>query len=140
VKIDEQAETFVRETEISQQLLFVNRRQILDGFQQARPERRMDAKGCSTISLAMAFSVITRFFIFSPSRQDAKNASAIRTWLIPPAESYRYRLSDKGAKAALMFVLFHQRVRGPLANSIFHHKPDETLKPRVRSKKACRVR
>jgi hypothetical protein len=32
VKIDEQAETFVRETEISQQLLFVNRRQILDGF------------------------------------------------------------------------------------------------------------
>ena len=30
---------------------------------------------------------------------------------------------------ALMFVLFHQRVCGPLANSLFHHRPDEILKP-----------
>jgi len=43
--------------------------------------------------------------------------------------SYRYRLTDKGAKAALMFILFHKRVCGPLANSLFHHQPDETLKP-----------
>ena len=43
--------------------------------------------------------------------------------------SYRYRLSDKGTKAALMFILFHKRVCGPLANSLFHHRPDETLKP-----------
>jgi hypothetical protein len=43
--------------------------------------------------------------------------------------SYRYRLSDQGAKAALMFVLFHKRVCGPLASSLFHHRPDEALKP-----------
>jgi hypothetical protein len=43
--------------------------------------------------------------------------------------SYRYRLSDKGIKAALMFILFHKRVCGPLANSLFHHRPDEALKP-----------
>jgi hypothetical protein len=43
--------------------------------------------------------------------------------------SYLYRLTDKGTKAALMFVLFHQRVCGPLANSLFHHRPDESLKP-----------
>ena len=42
---------------------------------------------------------------------------------------YLYRLTDKGTKAALMFVLFHQRVCGPLANSLFHHRPDEILKP-----------
>src|SRR5712671_1278968 len=30
---------------------------------------------------------------------------------------YRYRLTDKGTKAALMFILFHKRVCGPLANS-----------------------
>ena len=42
---------------------------------------------------------------------------------------YRYRLTDKGIKAALMFILFHKRVCGPLANSLFHHRPDETLKP-----------
>lgn len=43
--------------------------------------------------------------------------------------NYRYRLTDKGTKAALMFILFHKRVCGPLANSLFHHRPDETLKP-----------
>ena len=42
---------------------------------------------------------------------------------------YRYRLTDKGVKSALMFILFHKRVCGPLANSLFHHRPDETLKP-----------
>ena len=43
--------------------------------------------------------------------------------------SYRYRLSNKGIKAALMFILFHKRVCGPLSNSLFHHRPDEALKP-----------
>jgi hypothetical protein len=28
-----------------------------------------------------------------------------------------------------MFVLFLKRVCAPLANSLFHHRPDETLKP-----------
>jgi len=40
---------------------------------------------------------------------------------------YLYRLTDKGLKAALIFVLFHKRVCGPLAHSLFHRKPDPTL-------------
>ena len=44
-------------------------------------------------------------------------------------KSYRYCLSDKGAKSALMFILFHKRVCGPLANSLFHHRTDQALKP-----------
>jgi hypothetical protein len=28
-----------------------------------------------------------------------------------------------------MFILFHKRVCRPLANSLFHHRPDEALKP-----------
>jgi len=48
--------------------------------------------------------------------------------------SYTYRLNDKGIKAALILILFHKRVCGPLANSLFHHWPDETLKPTARSK------
>ena len=28
-----------------------------------------------------------------------------------------------------MFILFHKRVCGPLANSLFDHRPDEALKP-----------
>jgi hypothetical protein len=27
-----------------------------------------------------------------------------------------------------MFILFHRRVCGPLANSLFHHRPNESLK------------
>jgi hypothetical protein len=42
---------------------------------------------------------------------------------------YAYRLTDKGLKVALLFVLFHQRLCGPLANSLFHHRPDATFQP-----------
>jgi hypothetical protein len=47
-------------------------------------------------------------------------------------QRYLYRLTDKGTKAALMFVLFHQRVCGPLSNSLFHHRPEESHKPASR--------
>ena len=29
----------------------------------------------------------------------------------------------KGVKVAALFVLFHKRVCGPLANTLFHHRP-----------------
>ena len=38
---------------------------------------------------------------------------------------YSYRLTEKGGKVAATFVLFHKRVCGPLANSLFHHRPDK---------------
>jgi hypothetical protein len=41
-------------------------------------------------------------------------------------QSYRYRLTEKGAKVAAMFVLFHKRVCGPLANTLFHNRPTQT--------------
>jgi hypothetical protein len=42
---------------------------------------------------------------------------------------YAYRLTDKGTRAALLFVLFHQRVCGPLAHSLFHHRPTQNRPP-----------
>jgi hypothetical protein len=42
---------------------------------------------------------------------------------------YLYSLTDQGTKVALMFILFHQRVCGPLANSLFHYRPGEAHKP-----------
>jgi hypothetical protein len=42
---------------------------------------------------------------------------------------YSYRLTEKGKRVAAMFVLFHQRICGPLANSLFHHRPEKTTKP-----------
>jgi hypothetical protein len=41
---------------------------------------------------------------------------------------YCYRLTEKGKRVAAMFVLFHQRIYGPLANSPFHHRPEKTAK------------
>src|SRR3989441_5421343 len=37
---------------------------------------------------------------------------------------YAYHLTAKGVQVALLFLFFHQRLCGPLANSRFHHKPD----------------
>jgi hypothetical protein len=43
---------------------------------------------------------------------------------------YAYRLTPHGTKVALLFLLLHQRLCGPLANSLFHHRPDATLRPK----------
>ena len=45
------------------------------------------------------------------------------------AQRYAYRLTQKGVRIALLFVLFHQRVCGPLANSLFHRKPTPSHTP-----------
>jgi hypothetical protein len=45
------------------------------------------------------------------------------------AKHYAYRLTDKGVKVALLFVLFHQRLCGPLANNLFHHRPNADFQP-----------
>jgi hypothetical protein len=42
---------------------------------------------------------------------------------------YAYRLTTKGVQVALLFVLFHKRLFGPLAYSRFHHRPDPTHQP-----------
>ena len=42
---------------------------------------------------------------------------------------YAYRLTEKGVQVALLFLFFHKQLCGPLANSRFHHKPDESRKP-----------
>jgi hypothetical protein len=42
---------------------------------------------------------------------------------------YAYRLSAKGVDVALLFLFFHKRLCGPLANSRFHHKPHPANRP-----------
>lgn len=42
---------------------------------------------------------------------------------------YAYRLTHKGIRVALMFVLFHQRVGAPLAHSLFHRPPSQLHTP-----------
>ena len=42
---------------------------------------------------------------------------------------YAYRLTSKGVQVALLFLFFHKRLCGPLANSRFHHKPNPAHRP-----------
>jgi hypothetical protein len=45
---------------------------------------------------------------------------------------YAYRLTQKGIQVALLFLFFHKRLCGPLANSRFHHRPDPAHRPNSR--------
>jgi hypothetical protein len=43
---------------------------------------------------------------------------------------YAYQLTAKGVQIALLFLFFHKRLCGPLANSRFHHRPDPAHRPK----------
>lgn len=43
---------------------------------------------------------------------------------------YSYVLTEKGVQCVTLFMLFHKRLCGPLANSLFHHRPNKDLKPK----------
>lgn len=51
-------------------------------------------------------------------------------------KQYSYRMTEKGVKVSLMFLFFHKRVCGPLANSLFHHQPNVSFQPESRLEKA----
>ena len=42
---------------------------------------------------------------------------------------YAYQLTAKGIQVALLFLFFHKRLCGPLANSRFHHRPNSAHRP-----------
>ena len=44
---------------------------------------------------------------------------------------YRYRLTEKGQRVAVLFLMFHQRLCGPLAGSQFGHRPNELHRPKI---------
>lgn len=53
-------------------------------------------------------------------------------------KQYRYRLTDKGVRVCLMFTLFHKRVCGPLADSLFNGAPNPDFKPATKLEAAYR--
>lgn len=42
---------------------------------------------------------------------------------------YVWRLTEKGQRVAILFLLFHQRLCGPVAGSQFQRRPDEEHRP-----------
>jgi hypothetical protein len=53
-------------------------------------------------------------------------------------KSYRYRLTEFGKKVCLSFVLFHKKLHGPIANSLFNFKPNENIMVNSKFEKAYR--
>lgn len=51
-------------------------------------------------------------------------------------QQYSYLLTEKGVNVATMFTLFHKRLFGPLANSLFHHRPNNLFMPNSKLEKA----
>lgn len=78
-----------------------------------------------------------KHYTFTQLRYDMRKMKA-HGLLEREGRRYLYRLTDKGLKVALMFVLFHKRVCGPLANSLFHHNPDTKLSPNGKLEAAYR--
>jgi len=80
-------------------------------------------------------AVLTNFHIsadrygLSQLRYDLRKLKA-HGLLARDAKRYAYRLTNKGTKVALLFILFHKQLCGPLANSLFHHLPAAGLRPK----------
>jgi len=74
-------------------------------------------------------------YFLTQLRYDLRKMKA-RGLIMRNAHHYTYRLTDKGIKVSLMFILFHKRVCGPLANSLFHHKPTTVSSPINKLEKA----
>ena len=41
------------------------------------------------------------------------------------SRTYAYRLTEKGIQVGALFILFHKRICGPLANSLFQRRPED---------------
>jgi len=76
-------------------------------------------------ALREAFGLTTDTYSLTQLRYDMRKMKA-HGLLQREGRSYCYRLTEKGVKVAAMVVLFHKRVCGPLANTLFHHRPTVT--------------
>ena len=72
-----------------------------------------------------AFGIAPTAYSLTQLRYDVRKLRA-HALLERQGRSYSYRLTTKGVKVAAMFVLFQKRVCGPLANTLFHHRPTKT--------------
>ena len=72
-----------------------------------------------------AFGILPTAYSLTQLRYDVRKLRA-HDLLERQGRSYSYRLTTKGVKVAALFVLFQKRVCGPLANTLFHHRPTKT--------------
>jgi hypothetical protein len=79
-------------------------------------------------AILATFGLSTDGYTLTQLRYDLRKMKA-HGLLERDGKRYCYRLTEKGTQTTLMMILFHKRVCGPLANSLFHHRPDEHQRP-----------
>jgi len=72
-------------------------------------------------ALLAAFRITPAAYSLTQLRYDVRKLRA-HGLLARDGRRYSYRLTAKGVKVAAIFVLFHKRVCGPLANTLFNHR------------------
>jgi len=82
-------------------------------------------------AILSAFQLTSESYTLTQLRYDLRKLKA-HALLQRDGHRYAYRLTDKGNRVALMFVLFHHRVCGPLANSLFLRQPTQRHTPTSR--------
>lgn len=88
-------------------------------------------------AILTAFNLKASHYTLTQLRYDLRKMKAHRL-IERDGKRYAYRLTPKGNKVALLFVLFHKRVCGPLANSLFNSPPQAHSKPATRFEAAYR--
>src|SRR3954468_10006385 len=88
-------------------------------------------------AILAAFALKAKSYTLTQLRYDLRKLKA-HGLIERDGKRYAYRLTPKGNKTALLFVLFHKRVCGPLANSLFNSLPHPELKPATRIEAAYR--
>jgi hypothetical protein len=78
--------------------------------------------------LLSTFGIAEKSYSLNQLRYDLRKLKA-HALLERDGSRYVYRLTSKGLSVALLFLFFHQRLCGPLANSRFHHRPDPAHQP-----------
>lgn len=84
-----------------------------------------------------AFGLTAKSYTLTQLRYDLRKMKA-HGLVERDGKRYAYRLTEKGNKAALLFVLFHQRVCGPLAHSLFNPPPQPQSRPATKIEAAYR--
>ena len=82
-------------------------------------------------SVRTAFGLSERSYGLNQLRYDLRKLKG-HGLLERDGSRYAYRLTPKGVQVALLFLFFHKRLCGPLANSRFHHRPDPQHRPNSR--------
>jgi hypothetical protein len=73
-------------------------------------------------ALLTAFALSPQAYTLNQLRYDLRKMKG-HGLLERMGQHYAYRLTEKGTRVAALFILFHKRICGPLANSLFHHRP-----------------